>query len=102
MPPPVNPLENLIGQFVNAFEQTPQGQAISQLFCEIAKPPVNAISHLIYTVAQHTPPSSSTTVCDVLHSAFDDSFLHNIQTGQIISDLTHELHIPNAFDFHLL
>ena len=55
-----NPLEAFLAQFVQALhqQQTPETQALTQLFQKIVEPAVSAISEVFHTIEQYHPTAS--------------------------------------------
>lgn len=103
--PTHNQFDDFISQFVQSLQppQTPQTQAVIQLFQEIVKPAFSAISDTVHTIQQSqptpTPAFDFGHLSDFLHTLFDcpDPHTSGVQTaiGHEISEM-HKL-----VDFHL-
>lgn len=103
-----NPLETFISQFVHSLQQehTPEGQALCQVFRQVAAPAVAALTDIVHAIEQVHPTDTSTVQTgtstvqgggDLVHATLESCVSHD---NQIISDFLKELH--KVSDFHLL
>lgn len=103
-----NGLEAFVAQFVQALQQdqTPQTQALTQLFHQIIEPAASAICDIVHTVEQYHPTATpNAELTDFIHTLFGcdtTSTAALLTTSAHVDlgfDLSNELH--KAWDFHL-